>query len=177
MPPQRTLPATTKQPATTQATNHDPEASPPRAFATLALSEPWMPGWAESTLRTGSAEESCAVARVSLANFADARDRDPIFGDLCRMLDQVADLRITETLRRAANRGDLRAQGLYFARARALVLPEVAAPPAEATMTAPIAEAMIAAGLAAAAANAPSASPPALPSDWRSKPPATSWTR
>ncbi len=179
MSSRKTKHATTpSQPATTKTTNRDAEASPSRVFATLALSEPWMPKWAESTLTTGSTEESCVIARVSLADFADARDRDHVFGDLCRMLDRIADLRITDKLRAAAIRGDLRAQALYHARVRDLVLPEVAGPPAETTITAAIAEAMIAAGLLAAeAAATPEASPPALPSDWRSKPPATSWTR
>lgn len=172
------LPWNTNPATTTKITSRDAKASPSRAFASLALSETWMPRWAERALTAGTAAEACAVARMSLADFADARDRDPVFGDLCRMLDMIADLRITEKLRAAANRGDLRAQALYYARARVLILPEVAAPIAETTMTAPIAEAMIAAGLlAAATAAASAASPPAPPSDWRSKPPATSWTR
>ncbi len=166
------MPLQNTQPATTETTKRDAEPSASRAFATLALSEPWMPGWAETCLRTGGAEEACGVARVSLADFADARQRDLVFGDLCRMLDRIADLRIAGKLRAAAIGGDLRAQAMYYARVRDLVLPEVAGPAAETTITAAIAEAMIAAGLLAAAAlPAPGASPPALPQAWQSKPP------
>lgn len=177
MPPQKT------SPATTQAKSRVAKASPARVFDTLPLSEPWMIAWAVGTLTTGSAEESCAVACVSLADFADARRCDPVFDKLCGMLDQIADLRATGKLHAAAIKGDARAQALYYARVRDLVLPKVAASqPAETMMTATIAEAMIAAGLlaaATAAAAAPGASQPAIPRDWRSKPPATStsWTR
>jgi hypothetical protein len=165
MPPRKTKLATTK------AAKGNANASPSRDFATLALSEPWMPKWAESALTTGSAEEACVAVLVSLADFADARHRDPVFDDLCRMLDQLADLRITEKLRAEAICGNIRAQTLYYARVRDLVLPDDASQPAETMISAAIAEAMISAGLLAAsiAPAAPGASPPALPQAWQSK--------
>jgi hypothetical protein len=163
--------------ATQKTTNPTSEAFPSRAFAALTLSETWMIDWAESVLSSGSAEDACVVAQVSLADYADARKRDPLFDDLCRALDQAADLRITEKLRVEAIRGDLRAQALYYARVRELVFPDDGQP-AESPLSAAVAEAMIRAGLIAAeAANAtPPASPPRPPERLAIKPPVNSRT-
>ena len=124
--------------------------APSRVFAGLALSEPWMTAWTDGVLATGSVEEACAAVHVSLADFADARGRDPVFDDLCRRLDRIADLRIAEKLRVDAMRGDIRAQTLYYARVRDLILPEAAKPSSETMIDATVAEAMLSAGLLAA---------------------------
>jgi hypothetical protein len=136
-------------------------STPPasRAFAALALSEPWMRAWAELSLNAGGTEAACKKVEVSLADFADARRRDPGFDDLCRTLDQIVDLRIMEKLRTEAIQGDARAQALYYARVRELVLPPVDDPVDDTPLPPSVAEAMISAGLAAAAALAEAAPP------------------
>ena len=163
MPPRKTTTETTTPPKLSPRAQADADAPGPtaRAFADLGLSEPWMREWAGLALRDGGPGLACARVAVAPADFAAARRRDRAFDGLCRDLDRVVDATIADTLRTGAVRGDARAQSLYHARARILVLPPEdpdAAPP----LPASVAAAMISAGLAAAEALAPPPTPSTL---------------
>ena len=139
-----------------------PPAPPCSLFADLGLTRAWMPGWASEAVHSGDVEAACASVGVSLAEFAEARGQDPAFDELCRMHDQIVDLRIMEKLRADALRGDARALALYFGRVREIVLHAEDARQADDLVSAEVAERMIRAGLDAHPGDRPAIRPPAL---------------
>ncbi|MCU1376838.1 MAG: hypothetical protein JWO68_4124 [Actinomycetia bacterium] len=145
-----------------------------KQLAHLNLSEPWMIPWAAAATATGNIEAACQTAGVSLSVFTEARGRDAAFDEICRTHDQIVDLKITESLRSHAMNGDVRFQSLYYTRVRDRLLGRAGAEPADAYVSASMAEAMIGAGLLARAGVA--VSPPAMhrpaptPSQPRRKP-------
>ncbi len=119
----------------------------PRAFQDLILSELWMRPWAEIAVATSSMSDACAKVGVSIADFAAARGRDSVFDSLCRVTEELVDLRIMDTLCCGAIRGEARFLALYFGRGRDLLF-DTGVKPADTTISASVAEAMIRAGLA-----------------------------
>jgi hypothetical protein len=134
------------------------------------LTEPWMRRWAEAAAASGNVEDACVKAGVTYSAYAAARRRDATFDDLCRVHDQVLDLRIADSLRaHALKKGDARHQSLYFNRVRALLLPDPDAASADDLISSAMAEAMVRAGLLAGATRPATARPSLSPS--RPKPP------
>lgn len=80
-----------------------------------------MAPWIKAVETCDTIRQACDRVEVSLAAFQRARLADPEFDDACRIYDQIADLKITESLRIKALEGNVAAMNLYFRRVRVLV--------------------------------------------------------
>ena len=96
--------------------------APPPLPHDPAFSQLWMDVWAFVAAETGSVEAACKEAGVSMAQYAAGGRADTAFDAVCRVRDEVADLKITDSLCKGAMNGDIRFQSLYFARVRGLIL-------------------------------------------------------
>lgn len=139
-------------PTSKNETNPGPSPPTSQAFKDYVLSEPWMLPWAEAAVDIGSTTDACARVGISIADFAKARSRDSVFDSLCRIYEEVVDLKIRDTLCSGAIKGEARFLSLYFGRVRELLFESVNAnKTSDTAIPAAVAEAMIRAGLAAEA--------------------------
>jgi hypothetical protein len=122
--------------------------SVPDPFENLLFSAPWMNTWAAEAATTGSIELACKAANVSLAQFSAARRTDREFDEVVLAHERVVDLMITDKLCNQAIQGDARSQALYYNKVRELMRGTDDGGPAEAYLSAAVAEAAIRAALA-----------------------------
>jgi hypothetical protein len=115
----------------------------PEPMHDLKFSREWMTKCIDTAILTGSIEEGCRVANVSIAVFLRGRREDPNFDTACRLHEEVADLRITDTLCTVAMNGDIRSQSLYFARVRERNVGNSTQQPADECLSAAEAEAAL----------------------------------
>jgi hypothetical protein len=118
-----------------------------------------MPKWLEAAARMSSIAETCEKMDppLSITEYLKARADDPEFDAACLVFDQVIELRIIENIRLSSEKGDARAQALYFRDARRPsftpgfaswhAAPTPPPPPASNPLSAEVAAAMIEAGL------------------------------
>ena len=119
----------------------------------------WQRIWLRHVEKATSIEQVCEDLGTTIAEYRHQRAKDKDFDGLCLVFDQIVELRIIDTLRKQAQAGETRAQGLYFKTVRraafdpgfpswnALPSTEQSAP--QGNLSAEIADAMIAAGLEA----------------------------
>jgi len=88
----------------------------------VLFAEPWKNIWAVVAAATGSVVIACRAAGVTLATYLAARRDDPEFEAVACVRDEVADLKIIDSLCDGAMDGDIRFQSLYFAKVRDLVI-------------------------------------------------------
>ena len=156
--------ATAKPKTTVQDKSPFPPPAPPRAFDDLILSQAWMKLWIEAALITENSADACRKIGVSIADFAAARSSDPAFDALCRMYEQVVDVKIMDALCSHAMKGEAHALALYYKQVRTLMIAG-GAKASDQMLSASVVEAMIRAGLEA------EGKPPALkPSQAKPKP-------
>ena len=136
------------------------------------MSQPWMVAWIDAALISGHLVAACKETGVTLAAVHQARRSDAAFAEAYRLCDEVADLRVADSVRNGAAGGDPRSQALYFAKVRDVVLGAEEDRRAGDVLAPEVAEAMVFAGLEAAGAlprnrpgrPSPSSSRPRKPS-------------
>lgn len=135
-----------------------------------------MNRWAEAAYQGGNVEEACKAANVTLREYRDGRRLDLDFNEECRAYDQTVDLRISDSTRIDAVKGDARSRTLYYNRVRDLFLGSAEDLKPDQALTMPgVAEAMIDAGLRKIDANLnPPPDDPSLRREPPSQPPCPS---
>jgi hypothetical protein len=180
MPPRKSEPKTTRtipKTETKKATKTTAKLKPPtkenlqlpppvpaRVFDDLVLSQAWMKPWIEAALITENSADACRQIGVSIADFTAARGSDHAFDALCRVYEEIVDVKIMNTLCSHAMRGEAHALALYYKQVRTLMIAG-GAKASDQMLSASVVEAMIHAGLEA------EGRPPALkPSQAKHKP-------
>jgi hypothetical protein len=139
------------------------DAAPAATAALQALksddSQFWEEIWLKHVEKAADIAQFCGLLGTTVAEYRHRRLTDKDFDGQCLIFDQLIDMRIIDTLRKQAQAGETRAQGLYFKTVRraafdpgfpswnALPSTEQSAP--QGNLSAEIADAMIAAGLEA----------------------------
>jgi hypothetical protein len=81
-------------------------------------SRPWMDGWLEAAATSQSVEQANTAVNINMFDYHCGRMEDPGFDAAALIFDQILDQLVLFSVRDAAIRGDVKAQLLYYNKAR-----------------------------------------------------------